>query len=159
MSSDPYIVTPEGAERLKTRLKAIREFDRPKNVRDIEEARAHGDLRENAEYHAAKEKQGMLDAEMRMIEDKLSRLRVIDPTTLSGKKIVFGAYVELLNLETDEPVAYQIVGEDEADSKLGRISYKAPIARALIGKVVGAEVVFNAPGGARTYEVVAVAFR
>ena len=159
MSSDPYIVTPEGAERLKTRLKAIREFDRPKNVRDIEEARAHGDLRENAEYHAAKEKQGMLDAEMRMIEDKLSRLRVIDPTTLSGKKIVFGAYVELLNLETDEAVAYQIVGEDEADSKLGRISYKAPIARALIGKAVGAEGVFNAPGGARTYEVVTVNFR
>jgi transcription elongation factor GreA len=159
MSSDPYIVTPEGAERLKTRLKAIRESDRPKNVRDIEEARAHGDLRENAEYHAAKERQGMLDAEMRMIEDKLSRLRVIDPTTLSGTKIVFGAYVELLNLETDEAVAYQIVGEDEADSKLGRISYKAPIARALIGKVVGAEVVFNAPGGARTYEVVTVNFR
>ena len=159
MSSDPYIVTPEGAERLKTRLKAIRESDRPKNVRDIEEARAHGDLRENAEYHAAKERQGMLDAEMRMIEDTLSRLRVIDPTTLSGKKIVFGAYVELLNLETDEAVAYQIVGEDEADSKLGRISYKAPIARALIGKGVGAEVVFKAPGGDRTYEVVAVAFR
>ena len=159
MSSDPYIVTPEGAERLKTRLKAIRETDRPKNVRDIEEARAHGDLRENAEYHAAKERQGMLDAEMRNIEDKLARLKVIDPTEMKGKKIVFGAYIELINLDTDEKVAYQIVGEDEADAQLGRISYKAPIARALLGKEVGAEVVFNAPGGSRTYEVVAVSFR
>jgi transcription elongation factor GreA len=155
---EPYVVTPEGLERLKQRLKQIKEVDRPQNVRDIEEARAHGDLRENAEYHAAKEKQGFLEGEMRSLEDKLARSQVVDISKLSGEKIVFGATVKLLNVDTDEEVTYRIVGEDEADTKSGSISYKAPIAKALIGRKVGDEVVFNAPGGSRTYEVIEVDF-
>ncbi len=155
---EPYVVTPEGLERLKARLKQIKEFDRPQNVRDIEEARAHGDLRENAEYHAAKERQGFLEGEMRSLEDKIARSQVVDPSTLSGEKVVFGATVKLLNQDTDEEVIYRIVGEDEADTKSGSISYKAPIARAIIGKSLGDEVVFNAPGGARKYEIIDVSF-
>lgn len=155
---EPYVVTPEGLERLKQRLKQIKEVDRPQNVRDIEEARAHGDLRENAEYHAAKEKQGFLEGEMRSLEDKIARSQVVDISKLSGEKIVFGATVKLLNVDTDEEVTYRIVGEDEADTKSGSISYKAPIAKALIGRKVGDEVVFNAPGGSRTYEVIEVDF-
>ncbi len=158
MTQDAYITTPEGLDKLKARLKQIREFDRPKNVLDIEEARAHGDLRENAEYHAAKERQGLLDAEMRTIEDKIARARVIDPTTLGGDKIVFGARVTLINSETDEEVVYTITGEDEADTKAGLISYKAPIAKALLGKTLGDEVIVRAPGGNRTYEVTGVEF-
>ncbi len=155
---EPYVVTPEGLERLKLRLKQIKEVDRPQNVRDIEEARAHGDLRENAEYHAAKEKQGFLEGEMRSLEDKIARSQVVDISKLSGEKIVFGATVKLLNVDTDEEVTYRIVGEDEADTKSGSISYKAPIAKALIGRKVGDEVVFNAPGGSRTYEVIEIDF-
>ena len=158
MNQEAYITTPEGLDKLKVRLKQIREFDRPKNVLDIEEARAHGDLRENAEYHAAKERQGLLDAEMRTIEDKLARARVIDPSTLSGDKVVFGARVTLVNNDTDEEVVYTITGEDEADAKAGLISYKAPIAKALIGKRLGDEVVVKAPGGDRNYEITGVEF-
>lgn len=155
---EPYVVTPEGLERLKQRLKQIKEVERPQNVRDIEEARAHGDLRENAEYHAAKEKQGFLEGEMRSLEDKIARSQVVDIAKLAGEKIVFGATVKLLNVDTDEEVTYRIVGEDEADTKSGSISYKAPIAKALIGRKVGDEVVFNAPGGSRTYEVMEIDF-
>jgi transcription elongation factor GreA len=156
---EPYVVTPEGLERMKTRLKQIKEHDRPQNVRDIEEARAHGDLRENAEYHAAKERQGFLEGEMRGLEDKIARAQVIDASKLSGQKIMFGATVTLLNLDSDEEVTYKIVGEDEADTKTGSISYKAPIAKALMSKTIGDEVVFQAPGGKFTYEVVAVSFK
>jgi len=158
MTNDAYITTIEGLERLKTRLKQIRESDRPKNVADIEEARAHGDLRENAEYHAAKERQGLLDNEMRTIEDKIARSRVIDPASLVGDKIVFGARVTLINNETEEEVVYTITGEDEADAKAGLISYKAPIAKALLGRQIGDEVKVNTPGGARSYEVTGVDF-
>ncbi|MBL8786901.1 MAG: transcription elongation factor GreA [Deltaproteobacteria bacterium] len=154
--SEPYITTAEGLEKLKNRLRAIRETDRPQNVRDIEEARAHGDLRENAEYHAAKERQGLLDAEMRILEDKIARSNVVDLTGLKGDKIVFGARVTLLNIETDEEVVYTITGEDEADAKNGFISYKAPIAKALLGKKLGDEIVVKAPGGDRSYEVTGV---
>lgn len=154
--SEPYITTAEGLEKLKNRLRAIRETDRPQNVRDIEEARAHGDLRENAEYHAAKERQGLLDAEMRILEDKIARSKVVDLTGLKGDKIVFGARVTLLNIETDEEVVYTITGEDEADAKNGFISYKAPIAKALLGKKLGDEIVVKAPGGDRSYEVTGV---
>ncbi|MCC6621362.1 MAG: transcription elongation factor GreA [Deltaproteobacteria bacterium] len=151
-----YLVTREGLDRIKARLEQIKKVERPQNVRDIEEARAHGDLRENAEYHAAKERQGFLEGEMRQLEDKIARARVVDPAAIAGDKVVFGAIVEVLNTETDEAATYQIVGEDEADAKLGRISYKAPIAKALLGKKLGDEVVFKAPGGARTYEITAV---
>ncbi len=150
---EPYFVTREGLERIKLRLEQIKKTDRPQNVRDIEEARAHGDLRENAEYHAAKERQGFLDGEMRSLEDKIARAQVVDTQAIAGDRVVFGAVVEVLNTSTDEAATYQIVGEDEADAKLGRISYKAPIAKALLGKKLGDEVVFKAPGGDRTYEI------
>ena len=158
MSSDSYITTPAGLEKLKLRLRAIREVERPQNVEDIEVARAHGDLRENAEYHAAKERQGLLDAELRTLEDKIARAALVDVATLTGTKVVFGAQVTLLNTETDEVVSYILTSEDEADTKNGRISYKAPIARALIGKEIGDEVVVRAPGGDRTYEITEVDF-
>ena len=158
MSKDDYITTAEGLDKLKTRLKRIREFDRPKNVADIEEARAHGDLRENAEYHAAKERQGHLAGEMRTIEDKIARARVIEPGALGHDKIVYGAKVTLVNTDTDEEVVYTITGEDEANAKNGLISYKAPIAKALLGKKLGDEVLVKTPGGERTYEVMRVEF-
>ncbi|MEC9071224.1 MAG: transcription elongation factor GreA [Myxococcota bacterium] len=158
MSGAEYFVTRNGLTALRNRLKEIKEVDRPQNVRDIEEALAHGDLSENAEYHAAKERQGFIETEKREIEDKLSRARMIDPATLSGDRVVFGATVTLLNIDTDEEVAYQIVGVDEADIKAGSISYESPLARAMIGREEGDEIVFQAPGGARTYEVVEVTF-
>jgi transcription elongation factor GreA len=158
MTREPYLTSAETLEKLKARLRQIREVDRPQNVRDIEVAREHGDLRENAEYHAAKERQGMLDAEMRAVEDKIARAKVIDTKNMSGDRIVFGARVTLINSDTDEEVVYAITGEDEADAKAGRVSYKAPIAKALLGKKVGDEVVFAAPGGSRTYEVTDIAF-
>jgi transcription elongation factor GreA len=158
MKQDAYITTAEGLDKLKVRLKHIREFDRPQNVNDIEEARAHGDLRENAEYHAAKERQGLLDAEMRIIEDKIARSQIVDTSTLSGDKIVFGARVTLINTETDEQVAYTITNEDEADIKVGLISYKAPMAKALLGRTMGDEVTVRTPAGVRTYEVTGVDF-
>ena len=157
--SESYVVTRAGYERMRARLKQIKEFDRPQNVADIETALAHGDLRENAEYHAAKERQGFLDGEMRGIEDKMSRAQIFDPATLSGSKIVFGATVTLLNIETDEEVVYQIVGEDEADLKDGTISYKAPIAQAIIGREEGDEVEFKAPGGLKRFEIVEVEYK
>jgi transcription elongation factor GreA len=158
MSADRYVVTKRGFERLQARLKEIREVDRPQNVADIEEARAHGDLSENAEYHAAKERQGLLDHEMRTVEDQIARAQVIDPSQLSGDRVVFGATVALLNIDTDEEVSYQIVGADEADLKEGTISYISPLGKALIGREEGDDVLFNAPGGARNYEVVEIRF-
>jgi len=158
MSLEPYVVTQEGLDKLKARLEQIKKVDRPQNVRDIEVAREHGDLRENAEYHAAKERQGFLDGEMRLLEDKIARSQVFETKGLSGKKVIFGATVTVVNGDTDEEARYQIVGEDEADAKLGRISYKAPIAKALLGKKLGDEVVFKAPGGDRSYEITSVDF-
>ena len=158
MNPDPYFCTPKGLLQIRTRLREIKERDRPENVADIEEARAHGDLSENAEYHAAKDRQGMLDAEMRGLEDKNSRAQAIDPTTLSGDKVVFGATVTLLQGDSDDEVTYQIVGENEASIKNGTISYKSPLARALIGKEEGDEATFHAPGGTRIYEIVEVQF-
>lgn len=154
----PYVVTAGGLEKLRTRLKQIKEVERPQNVRDIEEARAHGDLKENAEYHAAKERQSFLEGEMRSLEDKCGRAHVIDPTKLDGTRVKFGATVVLLDLAKDEEVSYQIVGEDEADINSGTISYLAPIARALIGRDEGDEVTFNAPNGKRAYEIVEVRY-
>jgi transcription elongation factor GreA len=158
MNMEPYLTSQDNLDRLKARLRQIREVDRPQNVRDIEEARAHGDLRENAEYHAAKERQGLLDAEMRSVEDKIARARVIDMKNQGGDKVVFGARVTLVNVKTDEEVVYTIVGEDEADAKNGRVSYKAPIAKALIGKRLNDEVVFKAPGGDRVLEITGIDF-
>ncbi len=146
----------EGYERLTADLKVLR-AERPKIVDAIEEARAHGDLSENAEYHAAKERQGQVEAQIAELEDKVSRAQIIDPATLSGDKIIFGATVTLLD-EDDKPVRYQIVGQTEADANKGRISYSSPIARALIGRQVGDEVEVTVPSGDRFYLVEKIEF-
>lgn len=146
----------EGYERLTADLKALR-AERPKIVDAIEEARAHGDLSENAEYHAAKERQGQIEAQIADIEDRVSRAQIIDPTALSGDKIVFGATVTLLD-EDDKPVRYQIVGQTEADASKGRISYNSPIGRALIGKSVGDEIEVTVPSGDKFYLVDKIEF-
>ena len=136
-----------------SRLKA----ERPQIIDAIEEARAHGDLSENAEYHAAKERQGQIEMMIGELEDRLSRALVIDPTTLSGDKIVFGATVHLID-EDEKPVKYQIVGQTEADAKSGRISYNSPLGRALIGRKVGEEVEVTVPSGDRLYLVSKIEF-
>jgi transcription elongation factor GreA len=152
-------MTKEGFQNLKDQLRQIKEVERPQNVRDIEIARSHGDLSENAEYHAAKERQAMLDAQMKQLAGKISLAEVIDPATLSGERVVFGATVTLESLDNDEEVVYQIVGDDEAEPNEGRISLSSPLARALIGKSIGDEVLVKAPGGARGYEIMDVVFK
>ena len=146
----------EGYELLMADLKALRE-ERPVIVDAIEEARAHGDLSENAEYHAAKERQGQVEAQISDLEDKVSRAQIIDPTTLSGDKVIFGATVTLLD-EDDKPVKYQIVGQTEADASKGRISYTSPIARAMIGKQVDEEIEVTVPSGDKFYLVEKIEF-
>ena len=155
---EPVPMTPAGAQKLRDELTRLKE-ERPKISREIGIARDHGDLKENAEYHAAKERQGMVEAHIKDIEDKLSRAEVIDPTKLSGDRVRFGAFVLLTNLDTDEEITYQIVGADEADLKNGTISVSAPLSRALIGKSTGDEVVVTLPGGTRRYEIGSIEFR
>ena len=146
----------EGYEKLTADLQTLRQ-ERPKIVDAIEEARAHGDLSENAEYHAAKERQGQVEAQIADIEDRVSRAQIIDPTSLSGDKIVFGATVTVLD-DDDKPQRYQIVGMTEADARQGRISYDSPLGRALIGKQVGEEVEVTVPSGERCYQVKKIEF-
>lgn len=146
----------EGYEKLTADLKALRE-ERPRIVDAIEEARAHGDLSENAEYHAAKERQGQVEAQIAELEDKVSRAQIIDPSTLSGDRIIFGATVTLLD-EDDKPVKYQIVGQTEADASKGRISYNSPIARAMIGKQKDDEIEVTVPSGDKFYLVDKIEF-
>ncbi len=146
----------EGYERLISELKALRE-ERPLIVDAIEEARAHGDLSENAEYHAAKERQGQVEMSIADLEDKVARAQIIDPTTLSGDRIIFGATVTLLD-DDDKPVKYQIVGPYEADAKIGRISYNSPLGRALIGRRVEDEIEVTVPAGDRSYLVQKIEF-
>jgi transcription elongation factor GreA len=146
----------EGFEKLTAELKALRE-ERPKIVDAIEEARAHGDLSENAEYHAAKERQGQVEAAIADIEDRVSRAQIIDPASLSGDKIVFGATVTLSD-DDDKQVRYQIVGQTEADAKVGRISYNSPLGKALIGRKVGDEIEVTVPSGDRFYLVEKIEF-
>lgn len=157
MTREP--ITARGAEQLRRELDDLKSVQRPRVIAAIAEARAHGDLKENAEYHAAKEQQGFIEGRISEIEDRLSRAELIDPTRLSGDKVVFGATVTIVNLATDEEVTYQVVGVDEADIKQGRVSFRAPLARALIGRSVGDEVVVPAPGGDQTYEILAVEYR
>ncbi len=147
----------EGYVALEAELKTLKSVERPAVVQAIEEARAHGDLSENAEYHAAKERQGQIEGRIMELEGTLSRAQVIDPTELGGDRVVFGATVSLLD-EDDEEVIYQIVGAHEGDVKAGRISYQSPIARALIGKSVGAEVEVRTPSGERYYEITKIEF-
>ncbi len=146
----------EGYERLVAELKALRD-ERPLIVDAIEEARAHGDLSENAEYHAAKERQGQVEMAIADLEDKVSRAQIVDPATLSGDKIIFGATVTLLD-DDDKPVKYQIVGPYEADAKVGRISYNSPLGRALIGRKVEEEIEVTVPAGDRSYLVQKIEF-
>ena len=156
--NEPVPMTPGGAQKLREELVRLKE-ERPKISREIGVAREHGDLKENAEYHAAKERQGLVEARIKDIEDKLARAEVIDPSKLSGDRVRFGATVMLLNLDTEEEITYQIVGADESDLKNGKISVSAPIARALIGKSTGDEVTVILPNGTRRYEIGSIEFR
>jgi transcription elongation factor GreA len=155
-SFDKMPMLAEGFQKLTSDLKRLRE-ERPQIIDQIEEARAHGDLSENAEYHAAKERQGQVEASIADIEDKISRAQIIDPTSLSGDKIVFGATVTLLD-EDDKPVTYQLVGEAEADAKRGMISYNSPLGRALIGRQAQDEVEVTVPSGDKFYLVEKIEF-
>ena len=156
-SFEKYPMLAEGYEKLTTDLKRLRD-ERPLIVEAIEEARAHGDLSENAEYHAAKEAQSLNEGRIAELEDKLSRAEVIDVSKLSGSTIKFGATVTVVDEDTEEEKAYQIVGESEADVKSGRVSLTSPIARALIGKKAGDTVEVKTPGGGKSYEILKVAF-
>lgn len=152
-------MTVRGAQLLREELRKLKSEDRQRIIQAIAEARAHGDLKENAEYHAAKDQQGFVEARIKEIEAKLSNTQVIDVTTVDAKgKIVFGATVELLDEQTGKEIVYRIVGEDEADIKDGLISFTSPIARALIGKNEGDDVSFSAPGGEKHYEVIQVRY-
>src|SRR5829696_6998315 len=156
MASDKVPMLAEGHRQLTDEVKRLK-LERPEIIEAIEEARAHGDLSENAEYHAAKERQGQIEAMIADIDDRLSRALVIDPTTLSGDKVVFGATVTLID-EEDKEIRYQLVGQTEADAKVGRISYNSPLGRALIGREVGDEVEVTTPAGERYYEVAKIEF-
>jgi transcription elongation factor GreA len=152
-------MTVRGAEMLREELKKLKSEDRPRIIQAIAEARAHGDLKENAEYHAAKEQQGFLEGRIKEIEGKLSHIQVIDVTTVDARgKVVFGSTVKLLDIQVDNEITYRIVGEDEADIGSGLISYTSPIARALIGKEEGEEITFAAPAGDKHYEIMEVSY-
>lgn len=151
-------MTPRGAAKVREELARLK-AERPKISREIGVARDHGDISENAEYHAAKERQGMVEAQIKDLEDKLARCEIIDPARLSGTRVQFGATVSLSNVDTEEEVTYQIVGADEANIDEGTISVSAPLARALIGKEAGDEVTVTLPGGRRTYEILEVVYR
>jgi len=155
--NDKVPMLADGHARLEAELKNLKSVERPAVVAAIEEARAHGDLSENAEYHAAKEQQGHIETRIMELEGKLSRADVIDPTSLSGERVMFGATVTLMD-EDDKEVIYQIVGADEGDVKAGKISYQSPIARALIGRKIDDEVEVRTPGGERYYEITKLDF-
>jgi transcription elongation factor GreA len=152
-------VTVLGKKQLEEELQKLKSEDRPRVVAAIAEARAHGDLKENAEYHAAKEQQGFIEGRIAEIEGKLSRAQVIDVSTMTNTgKVIFGTTVDLFNVAAEEEITYQIVGDDEADLAQGKISYKAPIARALIGKQTDDLIEFQAPSGLQEYEIIAVRY-
>jgi transcription elongation factor GreA len=156
--ADKIPMTPRGQQILKDEVKRLKEVERPANIKALEVARAHGDLSENAEYDAAKERQSFIEGRIRDLESKLAMAEVIDTTRLAGEKVMFGATVTVADLETSEETTYRIVGEDEADIKSGLISVTAPVARALIGRVVGDTVKVRTPKGQRELEVVGVKF-
>ena len=158
MSFEKVPMTEEGYAALETEIKHLKTVERPRIIRAIEEARAHGDLSENAEYHAAKEAQGMNEARVAELEDKFSRADVIDVSKLSGDTIKFGATIVILDEDTEEEQKYQIVGEIEADVKAGKIAINSPIARALIGKKAGDVVEVVTPRGHKSYEIIDVKF-
>ena len=152
-------LTIQGAQRLRAELEELKSVKRPAVINAIAEARAHGDLKENAEYHAAREQQGFIEGRIKQLEAELSHAQVIDVSKLNaGSRIVFGAVVELADTDTDEETRYQIVGDLEADIKQGLIAVSSPVARALIGKHEGDSVTIEAPGGTREYEIVGVSY-
>ena len=151
-------MTSEGNARIRDELKTLKD-ERPKISREIGVVRDHGDLSENAEYHAAKDRQGWIEARIKDIEDKLSRAEIIDPTKLSGSKVAFGATVKLSNVETEEESVYRLVGADEANLDQGSISITSPLARSLIGREIGDEVKVRMPAGERIYEILEVEYR
>ena len=152
-------MTVHGAQLLRDELKNLKSIDRPRVIAAISEARAHGDLKENAEYHAAKEQQGFIEGRIKEIESKLANAQEVDITAVNAQgKVVFGSTVTVVDLQTDQEITYKIVGEDESDIKLGMISYTSPIARALIGKLEGDEIMFQAPGGEKEYEIITVIY-
>ncbi|MBC6440453.1 MAG: transcription elongation factor GreA [Rhodospirillales bacterium] len=151
-------MTPDGFERLSAELKKLKNEDRHAISRAIEEAREHGDLKENAEYHAAKDKQGLTEARIRQLEGILGESQVIDPKRNPGDKIAFGAHVTVVDLDTEKEASYQIVGEYEADLDASRISIKSPIARALMGKELGDDVAFKTPRGERELEITSISY-
>lgn len=156
---DRVPMTPGGHKKLQEELRRLKSDERPAIIRAIAEARAHGDLSENAEYHAAKERQSFVEGRIAELEDKTSRAEVIDPSTMSGATVRFGATVKVVDEETDDETEYQIVGGDEASIEEGRISITSPIARAMIGKSIGDQIEVHAPGGARYYEILEVGYR
>jgi len=149
-------MTAEGYQALDEELKRLKTIERPAVIAAIGEARAHGDLSENAEYHAAKDRQGWIEGQIAEIEDKMARAQVIDVSKLSGKQVKFGATVSVIDEDTEEKARYQIVGEHEANVKAGKVSITSPIARAMIGKESGETVEVNTPNGVKAYEIVAV---
>ena len=157
MASDKVPMLAEGHRTMSDEVKRLKMIERPAVIEAIEVARAHGDLSENAEYHAAKERQGHIESTIADLEDRLSRALVIDPTTLSGDKVQFGATVTLKD-EDGKKVRYQLVGQTEADAKVGRISYNSPLGRALIGRAVGEDVEVSTPSGDRYYEIRKIEF-
>lgn len=152
-------ITPSGAAKLREELAHLKNVERPAIIQAIALAREHGDLSENAEYHAARDRQSFIEGRIKEIEDKLARAEVIDPSKLAGDRVAFGAAVKLANADTGEEVTYRILGVDEADLTRGSISISSPLARSLVGKQVGDEVTVRMPGGDRTYEVLDVTFR
>ena len=152
-------MTAEGYRVLDDQLKQLKSVERPNVIAAISEAREHGDLSENAEYHAAKERQGWIEGQIAEIEDKISRAQVIDVSKLSGDQVKFGATVTVVDEDTEEEASYQIVGEHEADVKAGKISIASPIARAMISKEVGDVVEVNTPGGVKAYEILKVEWK
>ena len=155
---DKFPMTQAGYDKLEADLKQLKNVERPAIIQAIAEARSHGDLSENAEYHAAKERQGWIEGQILELEDKFTRADVIDVEKLNGDSVKFGATVTLIDEDTEEEKTWQIVGDLEADVKFGKISISSPIARALIGKELGDSVEVTAPGGARSYEIAKVAF-
>jgi transcription elongation factor GreA len=151
-------ITPEGAQKLRDELNQLKSVERPAIIQAIAVAREHGDLSENAEYHAARERQSFIEGRVKELENKLALAEVIDPSKLAGDRVAFGANVKLANSDTGEEVTYRILGADESDLAKGSISITSPLARSLIGKQVGDEVKVRMPGGERTYEVLEIVF-
>ena len=155
---DRIPMTPDGLTRLQEELRRLKSEERPAIIRAIAEAREHGDLSENAEYHAAKERQAFVEGRVAELEDKISRAEVIDPSKISGDKVMFGATVQVVDEDTNKEATYRIVGADEADIGKGLLSVTSPLARALIGKGTGDQVEVQAPSGAKYYEILSIAY-